>query len=75
MIRSIKKLCNTCDTCFNAVLWQGPSNHPYGFVTHLHSYKDTSLYKVSDDCFKAIMKSEITFRQLRDTKNNNSLIS
>ncbi|XP_071579887.1 uncharacterized protein [Temnothorax nylanderi] len=67
VIRSIKKVYNTCDVCFNAVLWQGPNNHPYGFVIDLHDYKDGKLYKVSDDCFKAIMKAEITFRQLRDT--------
>lgn len=67
VINSVKRYYNICDICFNAVLWQGPNDHPYAFVIDLHSYKDNNLYKVSNSCFKAIMKAEITFRQLRDT--------
>lgn len=67
VINSIKKNYNVCDNCFNAILCQGPNDHQYAFIVNLHSYKDNSLYKVSNICFKAIMKSEITFRQLRET--------
>lgn len=54
-----------CDVCFNSVLWQGRDRHPYSFVTEMKNYKDNNLIEVSDDCFKAIAKSEITFREIR----------
>lgn len=61
VICSVKKI--TIFMIFVLLLyWQGPNNHPYEFVIDLDNYKDNNLYKVSDNCFKAIMKSEITFR-------------
>lgn len=39
--------------------------HSYSLVTKMKNYKDCNLIEVSDDCFKAIAKSEITFREIR----------
>lgn len=54
-----------CDVCLNSVLWQGSDHHPYSLVTEMRNYKDKNLVEVSDDCFKAIAKSEITFKEIR----------
>lgn len=55
-----------CDTCYKSVLLQDTESHPFSMIVDLRSYKDNSLCKVSDVCFKAILKTEVTFRELRD---------
>lgn len=69
VLHSIKIGSTTiCDVCFNTVLWQGRDRHPYhvhSLVTKMKNYKDYNLIEVSDDCFKTIAKSEITFREIR----------
>lgn len=68
VVHSIKCInMKICDDCFNSVLWNGEGYHPYSIIVHLRSYKEKSLLYVSDPCFKAIIKAEITFRSLKDT--------
>lgn len=55
-----------CDNCFNSVLWQGEEHHPYSILVQMRSYTENGLLYVSDACFKAFIKSEITFRHLKD---------
>lgn len=67
VIHSIKiSNMKVCDTCLNSVQWKRSDHHPYALLVELRNYKDNSLIEVSDDCFKAIMKCEITFREVRD---------
>ncbi|CAL1682466.1 unnamed protein product [Lasius platythorax] len=56
-----------CDNCFNSILWKGEGHHPYSIIVQMRSYKERSLLYVSDACFKAILKAEITFRNVIDT--------
>lgn len=66
VLHSIKIGSSTiCDLCFNSVLWQEKGRHPYSLVTEMKNYTDNNLIEVSDDCFKAIAKSKITFREIR----------
>lgn len=68
VVHSIKCInMKICDDCFNSVLWNGEGYHPYSIIVQMRSYKEKSLLYVSDPCFKAIMKTEITFRSLKDT--------
>lgn len=67
VVHSVKNTMKICDTCYKSVLWQDKDSHPYSVIVNLRSYKEDSLCKVSDSCFKAIMKAEITFRELRDS--------
>lgn len=67
VVHSVKKTMKVCDTCYKCVLWQDADPHPFSIVVDLRSYGDNSLCRVSDSCFKAIMKAEITFRELKDS--------
>ncbi|XP_036147613.1 uncharacterized protein LOC118647242 isoform X1 [Monomorium pharaonis] len=68
VVRSVKCInIKICDDCFKSVLWNGKKYHPYSIIVQMRSYTENSLLHVSDPCFKAIMKSEITFRHLKDT--------
>ncbi|XP_026824274.1 uncharacterized protein LOC113561682 [Ooceraea biroi] len=68
VVHSIKCTNMTvCDKCFTGVLWKGEGHHPYSFIVKMRSYEENSLLCVSDSCFKAILKTEITFRNLADT--------
>lgn len=67
VVHSIKiSSMKVCDTCLLSVQWKGSGHHPYAQVVQLRNYKDNSLIEVSDECFKAIIKSEIVFREVRD---------
>lgn len=67
VVHSVQTTMKICDTCYTSVLWQDTDSHPFSIIVNLRSYKEDSLCKVSDSCFKAIMKAEITFRELRDS--------
>ncbi|XP_026829881.1 uncharacterized protein LOC113563051 [Ooceraea biroi] len=67
IVHSIKNSSmKVCDTCLSSVQWKASGHHPYARLVELRNYKDNSLIEVSDDCFRAIIKSEITFREVRD---------
>ena len=67
VMRSLKNMnITTCETCFNSLLWHEEGNHPCSIVLDLMEYKDGALFAVSESCFKATLKAEITFRQMRD---------
>lgn len=67
VVHSVKiSSMKVCDTCLNSVQWKGSGHHPYALLVELRNYKDNSLIEVSDNCFRAIMKSEIAFREVRD---------
>ena len=67
VIHSLKKKnVKLCSTCIEAVRWHGEGHHPLSLVVQLRNYKEGALVEVSDVCFKAILKAEITFRQTRD---------
>ena len=66
VLDSIRKMNITvCDICFNSVLWKGEGCHPYGLLVEIRQYKENSLIAVSDDCFRAILKAEVAFREVR----------
>jgi len=66
VLHSIKIGSTTiCNVCLSSVLWQEKDRHPYSFVVEMRNYGNNNLMEVSDDCFKAIVKSEITFREIR----------
>lgn len=67
VVHSVKKTMKVCDTCYKSVLWQDTGSHPFSIIVDLRSYKDDSLCKVSESCFKVITKAEITFRELTDS--------
>ena len=69
VLRSLKRInVKLCATCTSAVLWRGEGHHPCAIAVQLRNYKVTSstLVGVSDDCFRAIVKTEITFREMRN---------
>lgn len=71
VIISLKKLkLKLCDLCLNAVLWKGEGHHALAIVVQLRNYKENCLVEVSDECFRAILKTEITFREMRDVLRN-----
>ncbi|KYN14925.1 hypothetical protein ALC57_12865 [Trachymyrmex cornetzi] len=65
VLRSVKKSYKSCETCINSVLWHENKSHPFNLVVQLKNYTPGALVEVSHDCFKAIMKCEITFRKIR----------
>lgn len=65
ILRSVKKNYKICNTCINSVLWHENEPHPLSLVVHLKNYAPDTLVEVSQNCFKAIMKCEITFRKMR----------
>jgi len=67
VLRSLKKInISVCDDCYQSVLWHGEEQHPFAMVLGLKEYKKGCLLQVSDECFQAILKAEVTFRNVRD---------
>lgn len=67
VVPSIKRLnMKICDNCFQSILWNGDERHSLSSLVQMRSYNEKSLLYVSDPCFKAIMKSEITLRNFKD---------
>lgn len=65
-LRSVRNVYSTCNTCYNALLWQEREPHPYVLLTRLNAYKDDCLTQVSEEIFKAVWKAELTFRTVRE---------
>lgn len=74
-VHNMKNVYSVRDTCYNALLWQEEEPHPYAILVQCNAYRDHCLTEVSEETFKAIWKTELTFRFVREdlmkTKNVN----
>ena len=66
-LRSLKKMnISKCSDCLDALTWRGDGSHPYALMMGLLEQKTGCLLSVSDECFQAALKAEVTFRRSRE---------